>query len=44
MLEVIAGAVGGNVAVPDEFSKKVARSFQLIMDPSVNRNYFVISK
>jgi hypothetical protein len=34
MLEVIAGAVGGNVAVPDEFSKKVARSFQLIMDPS----------
>ena len=34
VLEVIAGAVGGNVAVPDEFSKKVARSFQLIMDPS----------
>ncbi len=34
MLEVIAGAVGGQVAVPDEFSKKVARSFQLIMDPS----------
>jgi hypothetical protein len=34
MLEVIAGAVGGQAAVPDEFSKKVARSFQLIMDPS----------
>ena len=33
VLEVIAGAVGGQAAVPDEFSKKVARSFQLIMDP-----------
>jgi hypothetical protein len=36
MLEVIAGAVGGQAAVPDEFSKKVARSFQLIMDPSAS--------
>ena len=34
MLEVIAVRVGGQAAVPDEFSKKVARSFQLIMDPS----------
>jgi hypothetical protein len=34
MLLVVAGAVGGQLAVPDEWAKKVARSYQLITDPN----------
>jgi len=33
ILVVAAGAVGGQLAVPDEWVKKVGRSYQLIMDP-----------
>src|SRR6056300_86391 len=33
ILVVAAGAVGGQLAVPSEWVKKVGRSYQLIMDP-----------
>ena len=44
VLEVIAGAVGGNVAVPDEFSKKSGSFVPINNGPISNRDYFVISK
>jgi hypothetical protein len=31
---VVAGAVGGQLAVPDEWAKKTARTFELITDPN----------
>ena len=31
----LAGAIGGNSYVPDRFGKKVARAFQLLLEPNV---------
>jgi len=36
ILVVGAGAVGGQLAVPDEYTKKIGRSFQLIMDQNAS--------
>jgi hypothetical protein len=36
ILVVAAGAVGGQLAVPDEWTKKVGRSYQLLMDSNAS--------